>query len=274
MTAVATILKFLTATIFVGAFTAFGASAINALDALDDIIRLDVLDGGLNSDAVHTAAIQLTLADGWKTYWRVPGDAGIPPELSFDSSINVASVETIWPKPNVFDQNGFTSIGYEEELILPILVTPIRPEGRVRLKGVMDVGICREICIPATLKFDQKLDPYAKPRAIINAAFDERLRALPDSNRHGVGCSLSSDADTHKLNVSLHLPSLGDNEIVVIESLNPNIFISQVNTRRSGDKLAATAQLTHRKAASFILDRSALRITVIGDDDGLEIVGC
>ena len=274
MNSVTTVLKSLTATIFIGAFAVLSSSATSALDSLDNIIRLNVLDGGLDSDSVHTAAIQLTLADGWKTYWRVPGDAGIPPELSFDSSVNIENLEIVWPKPNVFDQNGFTSIGYEEKLILPILVTPIRPEQSIRLKGVMDIGICREICIPATLEFDKRLDPQAKPHSIIDAAFDERLRALSDSNRNAVRCSLSRDADTHRLDVNLQLPSLGDNEFAVIESLNPNIFISQVSTRRSGNSLAATAKLTHREAASFILDRSALRITVIGDDDGLEIMGC
>ena len=83
---------------------------------LDDVVRVEVLDGGSAPNGTHRAAIRFTLAEGWKTYWRAPGDAGIPPEFSWRGSRNVGATRIMWPTPKVFDQNGMRSVATAEEI--------------------------------------------------------------------------------------------------------------------------------------------------------------
>ncbi|MGI9370671.1 MAG: protein-disulfide reductase DsbD domain-containing protein, partial [Ruegeria sp.] len=124
----------------------------------DGIVSLDILDGGLTPDGTYIGAIRLSLADGWKTYWRAPGDAGIPPQFDWKGSGNVADVSITWPSPHVFDQNGVRSIGYKDQLVLPVEITPKNPAKSVRLQGTMDLGVCKDVCVPRVLDFDHTLD--------------------------------------------------------------------------------------------------------------------
>ena len=64
--------------------------------------------------------LEMQLKEGWKTYWRAPGDAGIPTQFDFDGSRNIVSYRTHWPVPEVFWQNGMRSIGYDTEVVLPL----------------------------------------------------------------------------------------------------------------------------------------------------------
>jgi DsbC/DsbD-like thiol-disulfide interchange protein len=131
----------------VGALSVSGASAARAQNLHpSDVVQAELLTGWRTSDGTHIAALRLNLAEGWKTYWRVPGNAGIPPQLDWSGSQNVASVQTHWPQPAVFEQNGMYSIGYHDELVLPIEFTPIRadlPMAPVDTRGLAWCGCTR-----------------------------------------------------------------------------------------------------------------------------------
>ncbi len=71
------------------------------------------------------AAFEITLEEGWKTYWRSPGDAGIPPRFDWENSHNLDGVALHWPRPAVFESFGTQTIGYSEKLILPVELTPV-----------------------------------------------------------------------------------------------------------------------------------------------------
>ncbi|MEM9552608.1 MAG: protein-disulfide reductase DsbD domain-containing protein, partial [Pseudomonadota bacterium] len=77
-----------------------------------DVVQVEVLDGGETAHGTVMTALRLTLADGWKTYWRAPGDAGIPPSFNWRGSRNVGEVAITWPTPQVFNDYGMRSIGY------------------------------------------------------------------------------------------------------------------------------------------------------------------
>lgn len=102
------------------------------------------LDGG-----VHRAGVEITLDAGTKTYWRTPGDSGVPPAFDWSGSENVADVAVDWPAPMRFpDGNGF-SIGYKTSVIFPLRVRPRDPSRPVRLALKLDYAVCDQICIPA-----------------------------------------------------------------------------------------------------------------------------
>lgn len=95
------------------------------------------------------AGLEITLAPGYKTYWRSPGDSGIPPRFDWSGSENLASAEVLWPVPKRFSDGAGHSIGYVTDTILPVVVTAADPSRPVRLRLHLDYAVCEKICIPA-----------------------------------------------------------------------------------------------------------------------------
>ncbi|MBX9992654.1 protein-disulfide reductase DsbD domain-containing protein [Phreatobacter oligotrophus] len=107
-----------------------------------------LLDGGMEG-GLHLAGVEITLDPGTKTYWRTPGDSGVPPAFDWSKSTNVADVAVSWPAPLRFpDGNGF-SIGYKTGVVFPLLVRPKVAGQPVRLGLHLDYAVCDQICIPA-----------------------------------------------------------------------------------------------------------------------------
>lgn len=96
--------------------------------------------------------IHLTLDWGWKTYWRSPGDAGIPPGFRWNGSTNLKNATVLWPAPIRFADPAGSSIGYKGEVVLPVLLEPEDPAKPVNVKLQLDYAICKDICAPAVSK--------------------------------------------------------------------------------------------------------------------------
>src|SRR5262245_17696195 len=73
------------------------------------------------------AGIEVRLKPGWHTYWRYPGDAGVPPRFDFAGSVNVKTVAVLWPAPTRLTEQGLSVIGYVENVILPLVIVPSNP---------------------------------------------------------------------------------------------------------------------------------------------------
>jgi DsbC/DsbD-like thiol-disulfide interchange protein len=95
------------------------------------------------------AGIELRLGTGWKTYWRYPGDSGVPPRFDFSKSTNVKSVTVRWPAPHRFTDESGASIGYKGGVLLPLDIVPINPGQPVTLRVTLEYAICEKLCVPA-----------------------------------------------------------------------------------------------------------------------------
>jgi DsbC/DsbD-like thiol-disulfide interchange protein len=94
------------------------------------------------------AGVQLRMDQGWKTYWRVPGDSGVPPSFDWSGSKNLKRAEMLYPAPHRFaDANG-TAIGYADEVVFPVKLTPEREGEPIELKLAVAYGLCMNLCIP------------------------------------------------------------------------------------------------------------------------------
>jgi DsbC/DsbD-like thiol-disulfide interchange protein len=109
------------------------------------------LIAGSNAGAAETlrAGIEIRLGTGWKTYWRYPGDSGVPPTFDFSKSDNVSWVTVLWPAPHRFTDEGGSSIGYKGGVVLPLRVVPKDPTRPVTLRLKLDFAICEKLCMPA-----------------------------------------------------------------------------------------------------------------------------
>lgn len=240
----------------------------------EDVMSGQMRPGWQLPDGDHMAALHLSLAPGWKTYWRSPGDAGIPPLFDWEGSENVATVDFHWPRPHVFHLNGLQTVGYKGQLVLPIEVTPIDPARPLRLKGSVDLGVCDDICLPATLPFDLRIDGPGAPDPVIDAALADRPLTAARAGLRNIGCTIAPIADGLRITAALDLPNPGGPEVVVFESGASGIWVSEATTARQGATLTASAEMVPPQGRPFALDRSAVVVTVISDSRAVEIRGC
>lgn len=221
------------------------------------------------------AGLELRLAPGWKTYWRAPGDAGIPPHFDWSGSENVKSARIIWPSPEVFKVGGERSIGYVSDVVLPVEVTPHDPSRPMRLQGRVDLGVCRDICVPAELSLDAVLSGAGGTDPAIHAALASRPATAREAGLGAVSCRVEPIRDGLRITAEMTLPARGrETETVVIEPPQQGVWVSAAQVQRQGNHLHAVAEMVDPSGAPFALDRSGIMITVLGPHGAVEHRGC
>ncbi len=238
-----------------------------------DMVDLEVLPGWREADGTHMAALRVTLDPGWKTYWRAPGDAGIPPQFDWRGADNMQAVAFHWPVPNVYMTNGMRTIGYENQVVIPMRVTP-RSSGEIRMRGSVQIGVCEEICVPVTLNFDEALPMTGAPDGAIRAALSDRPHSEAEASVAAVTCAVDPISDGLRITASIAMPALGQSEVAVFETADPTIWISEAATRREGNTLTASVEMVSPSAQPFALNRSDIRITVLSAGQAVDIRGC
>jgi DsbC/DsbD-like thiol-disulfide interchange protein len=104
---------------------------------------------GSRSGAVLLGGIAFQLQPGWKTYWRSPGDSGVPPRFDFSKSENVEAVTVLWPAPMKFDDGaGGHSMGYHDQVVLPLRIVAKNADKPVTLRATINYAVCEKLCIP------------------------------------------------------------------------------------------------------------------------------
>jgi DsbC/DsbD-like thiol-disulfide interchange protein len=104
---------------------------------------------GSRSGAVLLGGIAFQLQPGWKTYWRTPGDSGVPPRFDFSKSENIEAVTVLWPAPTKFDDGaGGYSLGYHNQVVLPLRIVAKHADKPVTLRVDINYAVCEKLCIP------------------------------------------------------------------------------------------------------------------------------
>ena len=132
---------------------------------------------GSRSGAVLLGGIAFQLQDGWKTYWRTPGDSGVPPRFDFSRSDNVEAVTVMWPAPRQFDDGaGGTSLGYKHQVVLPLRIVAKNPDKPLVLRADINYAVCEKLCVPVEAKAELA---FASVASTEDAALSEALNAVP-----------------------------------------------------------------------------------------------
>ncbi|MEX1060542.1 MAG: protein-disulfide reductase DsbD domain-containing protein [Methyloceanibacter sp.] len=178
---------------------AAGASASPWIASTNSKVRL--VSGMVDLDGKSTllAGVQLRMNSGWKTYWKNPGDSGVPPGFDWSGSKNLKHAEVLYPAPHRFaDANG-TAIGYDDEVVFPVKLTPEREGEPIELKLAFAYGLCKDLCIPNDVSLGLALAADAgKGDALLLENFLTRVPkpaksgALPEVN--GVEANLDGEA--------------------------------------------------------------------------------
>ncbi len=184
-----------------------------------------LIAGGRNADGAYRVGIEIRMKEGFKTYWRVPGDAGVPPVFDWTASENVGSVSVRWPAPARYVDDGLTTIGYRDKVIFPALIRPAEGGKAIRAALKIDYAVCNKICIPANAEVALKLPEGGEtsqtaildefraltPRPKDAGKLDDKLglisgRFLPDNGRKIVELVISVPTGSMMRDVFLEGP--------------------------------------------------------------------
>ena len=175
-----------------------------------------------NADASFLrAGIEIRLDPGWKTYWRYPGDTGIPPTFDFSGSQNVKAAVVQWPAPEQFsDGAGGHSIGYVGDIILPLKVTPTNSARPSTLHLNLNYAVCGTLCVPAKAALELALTGRSADEGVL----DKAVRLVP---KHvALGVQTKSGLAIR----SVQLTSAGGKQSVIVNLTAPqgaplNLFV-------------------------------------------------
>lgn len=132
---------------------------------------------GSRSGTVLLGGIAFQLEPGWKTYWRTPGDSGVPPRFDFSKSENIDAVTVLWPAPSQFpDGAGGHSLGYKNQVVLPLRIVAKSADKPIKLRATIDYAVCEKLCIPiqATVEL-----PFASVASTEDSALSAALDTVP-----------------------------------------------------------------------------------------------
>lgn len=95
-----------------------------------------------------SAGLELRLQEGWHSYWRMPGEGGLPPRFDWTGSKNVKDVAIEWPVPWRIETFGLYSFGYKDQVILPLTVSLEESGAAAQVDLSADIMVCKDICVP------------------------------------------------------------------------------------------------------------------------------
>ncbi|TFL17341.1 protein-disulfide reductase DsbD domain-containing protein [Jannaschia formosa] len=245
-----------------------GAGEAQSWDDVSQVISVAPVAGWRAEPGRHVAGLRISLEPGWKTYWRSAGSAGIAPRMDWGTSENVEAVTPAWPTPGLFWQDGDLSIGYDDDFILPLIVAT--GEGAARLGGRLDLGVCAAVCLPVQVEVEVALPPGGAEDEALIAALADRPRRLPLQ----ADCTTRPTPDGIALTGAVDLPSLGGTETVVFEPADPALWVTDSVVSRQGERITGSSELMAGGGNPVTLDRSRIRITVIGAHGAVELAGC
>jgi DsbC/DsbD-like thiol-disulfide interchange protein len=232
------------------------------------------------------AGIEIKLDPGWRTYWRDPGDSGMPPTLDFSGSDNVKAVTVLWPAPARFpDGAGGNSIGYVDHVILPLRIAPNDAAKHSSLQIKLGYDVCGTMCVPAEASLKLPLRGDGAEEKTIEKA-EIRVPRRVELGEAG----LSKIGQSNGLAIlAVHRKPGGAHERVVVEVAAPgggpvDLFVEGPTPDWSLPQPEPVAQPTGGNGAtrqfSFELDGlppdthaagAALTFTAVSGDDAIEV---
>ncbi len=147
--------------------------------------------------------IKINLEDGWKTYWKNPGDAGAPISIDFDKKEGILDKEILFPFPKEFVEKSITTIGYENEVIFPVKLTLEKNVKRIKTDLNLEYLVCREICIPVNARYkidhylDKSLDNFDK------SPIYQYFRMVPAKNQKSIEVQNLLRENDFKINLTI-----------------------------------------------------------------------
>jgi len=152
------------------------------------------------ADGTTLVGVEIDMPASTKTYWRVPGESGIPTRLDLAGSQGIAGHEVLWPYPVIDETAGFVDFVYYGPTVLPL---------RLALRGAppllvisLVMGICSDVCVPVQAQFSLPLD-FGKADAGQSIRIEQAMANVPlPADKVSVG-RVDFDSSSGYLSVAL-----------------------------------------------------------------------
>jgi DsbC/DsbD-like thiol-disulfide interchange protein len=169
-------------------------------------IRL-VSGANKNGDDHLRAGIEIKMQPGWKTYWRYPGDSGVPPHFDFSGSENVKTVNVLYPAPHLFTDETGQTLGYKDRVIFPLVISQQQPDKPVRLRLKADYAVCEKLCVPAEGRAELTLTPADSAQDSALVAAEARVPKRVTAAQLGLTVRRINDGTKPLVTVDLGAPA-------------------------------------------------------------------
>ena len=168
------------------------------------------------------------------------------------------------------------SVGYADEVVLPLRVTGRHAGRDMVLRGTIDLGVCSDICVPRSIDVSALLPAAPAPRdPAIAAALADMPFSRSEASVRSVRCIVGADAAGMTLRTEIDMPRGAAGEETVIETANPLLWVAEPETHRAADgRLVSETRIRHAEGKAFALDRSGVRITVLSKGSSVDLRGC
>lgn len=261
-------------TITTAAFVAI-AMPTTAKSPILGLDHIELIQGWRQADGTHMTAVHIQLEKGWKTYWRVAGGGGVPPQFDWSGSENIARYEVRWPAPRVFHDYNQQTIGYKDALVLPVIFHPKDKNKPMNVQGTIDFGVCENVCVPVQSTLSAALPPrVASGKSIIKTALKNVARSGKSAGVKIEGCEFTPVKGGFSIQAKMTSSKGFEKHAVGIVEYpsGPEDWLQQKPSTAGYNTLTANAVL-YAKGVAFI-DRSKLRVTVLQNNKAIEINGC
>lgn len=263
-------LKFAGAT--VACLISMGANAQDTSPWVNDTYSAVRLIAGSRSGAAFLGGIGFQLQPGWKTYWRNPGDSGVPPRFDFSKSENVESVTILWPAPKKFpDGAGGTSLGYQKHVLLPLRITAKNADKPVTLRALINYAVCEKICVPVEANTELVFASVASTEdSAITAALDTVPKPMKIGDA-GPLTVLNVKRDDKSVLVDVAATDNQKNVDLFVEGPTPDwaLPIPKLVERDASGIMRFSFDLDGLPAGANP-DGAALKLTLVGSDGAYE----
>jgi suppressor for copper-sensitivity B len=238
----------------------------------DGKARVRLVASGRDASGRLTAGLEIELAPGWKTYWRTPGDAGIPPVLDFTASKNVGAVDVAFPPPERHDDGYTVTNTYEGRVVLPLAVTLPDPKAASDLALTLDIGVCSDVCVPDHFELSLPV-PDSAADADADAILGPARKAVPGAPQPGVYAvdTIARDGGTARhagFAITATVPDPAD-AAVFVEGASD--WYPDVPKYEPGEGGKAVYRFTFDTLGSKTpLDGGKVRVTIVSGDRAIE----
>jgi DsbC/DsbD-like thiol-disulfide interchange protein len=178
----------------------------------DDLSSAMRLIAGSGKGAPLHAGVEIQLQPGWHTYWRYPGDSGVPPQFDFSGSDNLKSAKVLYPTPQLHKDESGQTIVYDRDVIFPVEVTPQDSAKPVHLHVALNYAVCAKMCVPAKGKADLVLRSGSGANPTLQAAQARVPRKLTAA---AAGLSIKRSSGGAKPQVTVDLPAPAQGPVTV-----------------------------------------------------------
>jgi DsbC/DsbD-like thiol-disulfide interchange protein len=198
------------------AFAAVPTAQAIAAEPAHSSVRL-IAGAGHDAAGQLRAGVEIKMQPGWKTYWRYPGDSGVPPRFDFSGSTNLAAATVAWPAPHVFRDESGKSIGYKGSTVFPLAVTPKNKGEPVTLRLKLDYAVCEKLCVPAEAEATLTLDGKSGSDDALLASARAQVPQPADAAALGLKVTRATGAAKPKVVIDLPAPKDGKTLAILAE---------------------------------------------------------